>query len=98
MKNAWNLVKAENITMSAALKKAWASAKNAIVLPELVGSPKQVAWAEDIRRDRADGLKLALSGRRDYAKTYAPIGFSLSGESYREFLFRDCLLYTSRCV
>lgn len=48
MKRAWELVKSFRYKIGAAMKKAWQEAKAQRV--ELTGSPKQVAWAEDIRR------------------------------------------------
>ena len=51
MKRAWELVKKMRMSISSGLKKAWREAKNMCKeLPELVGSPKQIAWAEDIRK------------------------------------------------
>lgn len=45
MKRAWELV-------TSGLKKAWEEAKTMEQkLVELVGSPKQIAWAEDIRKN-----------------------------------------------
>lgn len=40
------------LTISSGLKKAWEEAKTMEQkLVELVGSPKQIAWAEDIRKN-----------------------------------------------
>ena len=51
MKRAWELVKKMRMSISSGLKKAWREAKGMCKeLPELVGSPKQIAWAEDIRK------------------------------------------------
>lgn len=51
MKRAWELVKKSAMTISSGLKKAWREAKTMeYELVELVGSPKQIAWAEDIRK------------------------------------------------
>lgn len=51
MKRAWELVKKSAMTISSGLKKAWEEAKTMEQkLVELVGSPKQIAWAEDIRK------------------------------------------------
>lgn len=51
MKRAWELVKKSAMTISSGLKKAWREAKDMCKeLPELAGSPKQIAWAEDIRK------------------------------------------------
>ena len=52
MKRAWELVKKSAMTISSGLKKAWKEAKTMEQkLVELVGSPKQIAWAEDIRKN-----------------------------------------------
>lgn len=53
MKRAWVLVKRFKETISSALKKAWREAK----MVELKGSEKQIAWAEDIRKNMIDFLK-----------------------------------------
>lgn len=51
MKRAWELVKKMRMSISSGLKKAWREAKDMRKeLPELIGSPKQIAWAEDIRK------------------------------------------------
>jgi len=51
MKRAWELVKKAGMSISSGLKKAWKEVKGMCKeLPELVGSPKQIAWAEDIRK------------------------------------------------
>ena len=51
MRRAWRLVKEVGMSISSGLKKAWREAKNMCKeLPELIGSPKQIAWAEDIRK------------------------------------------------
>lgn len=52
MKRAWKLVKKAGVSISEGLKKAWREAKEVmsnIILPALVGSEKQIAWATDIR-------------------------------------------------
>ena len=51
MKRAWELVKKAGMSISSGLKEAWKEVKDMCKeLPELVGSPKQIAWAEDIRK------------------------------------------------
>lgn len=52
MKRAWELVKSFMYKIGAAMKKAWHEAK--AQRTELIGSPKQIAWAEDIRRRFVD--------------------------------------------
>lgn len=55
MKRAWELVKKVGMSISSGLKKAWREVKDMCKeLPELVGSPKQIAWAEDIRQKMID--------------------------------------------
>lgn len=52
MRNAWNIRRESGCTMSAALKKAWAVAKEAkmeeLKIAEMTGSEKQIAWAHNI--------------------------------------------------
>ena len=48
MKRAWEMVKNMGMTISEGLKKAWREAK---MKKELIGTPKQVAWAQDIIDD-----------------------------------------------
>lgn len=66
MKNAWEIRKTSGVTMSVALKKAWNVAK-APKLPEMVGTPKQIAWAIDIRNSviaALDAKIAAVRGKR----------------------------------
>ena len=52
MINAWSIRRESGCTMSAALKKAWAVAKEdsmkELTLATMTGSEKQIAWATDI--------------------------------------------------
>ncbi len=52
MKNAWEIRRESGCTMSAALKKAWAVAKEEkmeeLKIAEMTGSEKQIAWAHNI--------------------------------------------------
>lgn len=51
MRRAWELVKKAGMSISSGLKKAWKEVKGMCKeLPELVGSSKQIAWADDIRK------------------------------------------------
>lgn len=56
MKRAWEYVKKFKMTISSGLKRAWMEAKNG-----LKGSPKQIAWANDIRNRAIDVLKLNIA-------------------------------------
>lgn len=46
MRRAWELVKKMGMTISEGLKKAWKEAKG--TAKKMVGSEKQIAWAQDI--------------------------------------------------
>lgn len=59
MKRAWEYVKKFKMTISSGLKRAWMEAKNG-----LKGSPKQIAWANDIRNRAIDVLKLNIDPKR----------------------------------
>ena len=48
MKKAWEYVRKLKMTISSGLKRAWREAK--MELKELTGTPKQVKWANDIRK------------------------------------------------
>lgn len=54
MKNAWRMVKTASMTISAALRKAWAIAKESVNMATLKGSEKQIAWATEIRNTVKD--------------------------------------------
>ncbi len=56
MKRAWEYVRRFKMTISSGLKRAWMEAKNG-----LKGSPKQIAWANDIRNRAIDVLKLNIA-------------------------------------
>ncbi len=59
MKTAWGIRRESGCTMSAALKKAWAVAKEGKMEElkiEMIGSEKQVAWAQDILRKHHDDI------------------------------------------
>ena len=59
MKNAWNIRRESGCTMSAALKKAWTVAKEEKmeeIKIEMIGSEKQIAWAQDILRNHYDNI------------------------------------------
>lgn len=61
MKRAWQIKKEnERNIFSLCLKIAWAEAKEEQELPKLVGTPKQVAWAEKLRERHLKILKREL--------------------------------------
>lgn len=80
MKRAWQIKRQdEKNIFSICLKMAWTEAKEEQELPKLVGTPKQVAWAEKLRErhleilrnelDKANAILLArgdkpLSGKK----------------------------------
>lgn len=57
MKRAWELVKNFDMNRSEALKEAWLEEK---IKVELVGSPKQIAWASDIISDAIVTINLNM--------------------------------------
>lgn len=61
MKRAWEIKKenSKNI-FSLCLKIAWEEAKKETSLPKLVGTPKQVAWAEKLRERHLEILRREL--------------------------------------
>ena len=61
MKRAWKLKKEdEKNIFSLCLKMAWTEAKEEQELPKLVGTPKQVAWAEKLRERHLEILRREL--------------------------------------
>lgn len=80
MKRAWEIKRQDKRNIfSFCLKMAWEEAKEETSLPKLVGTPKQVAWAEKLRErhlqilrrelERANSILIArgdkpLSGKR----------------------------------
>ena len=61
MRRAWQIKKEnERNIFSLCLKIAWAEAKEEQELPKLVGTPKQVAWAEKLRERHLEILRREL--------------------------------------
>lgn len=60
MKAAWNMVKVAGITISAALKNAWAAAKS-VIKTIVDGTDKQNAWANEILRKPIAQVKESIS-------------------------------------
>lgn len=62
MRRAWQIKKEnERNIFSLCLKIAWAEAKEEQELPKLVGTPKQVAWAEKLRERHLEILRRELN-------------------------------------
>lgn len=62
MRRAWQIKKKnERNIFSLCLKMAWAEAKEEQELPKLVGTPKQVAWAEKLRERHLEILRRELN-------------------------------------
>ena len=66
MSRAWEIKKenARNI-FSLCLKAAWKEAKEENKLPKLIGTPKQVAWAEKLRERHLEILRRELKKAND---------------------------------
>ena len=61
MKRAWEIKRQDKRNIfSFCLKMAWEEAKEETSLPKLVGTPKQVAWAEKLRERHLKILKREL--------------------------------------
>lgn len=61
MSRAWEIKKENSRNIfSLCLKMAWEEAKKETSLPKLVGTPKQVAWAEKLRERHLKILKREL--------------------------------------
>lgn len=61
MKRAWEIKKENSRNIfSLCLKMAWEEVKEEIKLPKLIGTPKQVAWAEKLRERHLEILKREL--------------------------------------
>lgn len=61
MRRAWQIKKQnERNIFSLCLKIAWAETKEEQELPKLVGTPKQVAWAEKLRERHLEILRREL--------------------------------------
>ena len=61
MSRAWEIKKENSRNIfSLCLKMAWEEAKEEIKLPKLIGTPRQVAWAEKLRERHLEILKREL--------------------------------------
>lgn len=61
MRRAWEIKKENSRNIfSFCLKMAWTEAKEEQELPKLVGTPKQVAWAEKLRERHLEILRREL--------------------------------------
>ena len=79
MKRAWELVKGFGFAISEGLKKAWREAKE---MKELKGSPKQVAWAEDIRKDAFDFINGCIENNK---KKNEELGFGFFDKDIKAY-------------
>lgn len=61
MKRAWEIKRQDKRNIfSICLKMAWEEAKEETSLPKLIGTPKQVAWAEKLRERHLEILRREL--------------------------------------
>lgn len=61
MKRAWEIKRQDKRNIfSFCLKMAWEEAKEETSLPKLIGTPKQVAWAEKLRERHLEILRREL--------------------------------------
>lgn len=66
MKRAWEIKKENSRNIfSFCLKMAWGEAKEENKLPKLIGTPKQVAWAEKLRERHLEILRRELKKAND---------------------------------
>lgn len=92
MKRAWELKKEdEKNIFSLCLKMAWTEAKEEQELPKLVGTPKQVAWAEKLRERHIEILKRELD--KANAILIARGDKPLSGKKLRETMKETSAVY-----
>lgn len=74
MKRAWEMVKNMGMTISEGLKKAWREAK---MKKELIGTPKQVAWAQDIIDDAMNTINANIKRAGENENTKKLLGFDI---------------------
>ncbi len=66
MSRAWEIKKENSRNIfSLCLKAAWKEAKEENKLPKLIGTPKQVAWAEKLRERHLEILRRELKKAND---------------------------------
>lgn len=92
MKRAWEIKKenSKNIFFLC-LKMAWEEAKGRVSLPKLVGTPKQVAWAEKLRERHLEILRRELE--RANAILIARGDKPLSGKKLKETMKETSAVY-----
>lgn len=91
MKRAWEIYRTlsgdRNAKLSQALKQAWAEVKEEatteITLPELIGSEKQVAWAESIRKNYVEAMYNYLKSDEKFFYNGYGDALSVAGDIYR---------------
>ena len=92
MKRAWEIKKENSRNIfSLCLKAAWKEAKEENKLPKLIGTPKQVAWAEKLRERHLKILRRELSKANDIliARGDKP----LSGKKLKETMKETSAVY-----
>lgn len=92
MKRAWEIKKENSRNIfSLCLKIAWEEAKEETSLPKLVGTPKQVAWAEKLRERHLEILRRELE--RANAILIARGDKPLSGKKLKETMKETSAVY-----
>lgn len=92
MSRAWEIKKENSRNIfSLCLKAAWKEAKEENKLPKLIGTPKQVAWAEKLRERHLEILRRELSKANDIliARGDKP----LSGKKLKETMKETSAVY-----
>lgn len=92
MSRAWEIKKENSRNIfSLCLKIAWEEAKEENKLPKLIGTPKQVAWAEKLRERHLEILRRELSKANDIliARGDKP----LSGKKLKETMKETSAVY-----
>ena len=92
MRRAWQIKKENGRNVfGLCLKMAWEEAKEEQELPKLVGTPKQVAWAEKLRKRHIEILKRELEEANNIlvARGDKP----LSGKKLRETMKETSAVY-----
>ena len=91
MRNAWNIRKTANVSMSVALKSAWAVAKAEVKADaegkedkKMKGSEKQLKWANDIIRN----IRAAWEVAKNDEKSKAMPGYAAGVAQWEERLDR----------
>lgn len=91
MQKAWEIYKKGGVrtleAWSQALRKAWAIVKGIIQeLPQLIGTEKQVAWAEKIRANVLNKINEELTRRRNAVQKRRENGESTPEEKVKKYI------------